>query len=615
MCGICGIYGEGTARLHITSMMWEIKHRGLDGESHKEDQYCALGHDRLAILDLSENGKQPMTNEDGTIWLVVNGEIYNYKTLRSVLKAKGHTFHSESDSEVILHLYEDQGLEFVKGLRGMFALALYDQKQRRLILARDPIGKKPLYYAWQNGTLYFASEIKALFAAGVAKKVNYARIPDYLMYQYVPGEETLFEGVKKLLAGHMLIAKSDGYGIDRYWKIHERGEPEAVDKMLAKYQGVYPGYTWNGQLRDLLDESVSLRLQSDVPVGAFLSGGIDSSAVVALWRKQSNADIHTFTASFPTHSEASYAKQAADHLGTIYHEVSITPEMVASDLERITWHHDEPLGDAATINTYYLAREAKKYVTVVLAGEGGDELFGGYPWYQHAGKIAKLSRIPWLFRMPAIVPLMTLGMHGIDSKYYALGRRLELVADDGRDLMILNTEATMSFANAMWLLQKEYYQGCQHEIIHPNGIRGTYNRMLAMDCLNLLPEKFLMKADKGTMAWGIEERLPLLDKHIIEYAFSLPESQKQDKKILREAVAGLLPNEIVRRPKQGFGTPQKEWLESDALRPMVEERMQDGKLLKEICKPESLRKILKAPANILWTVFALQVWYDVWFGK
>lgn len=600
MCGICGIYGEGTARLHITSMMWEIKHRGLDGESHKEDQYCALGHDRLAILDLSENGKQPMTNEDGTIWLVVNGEIYNYKTLRSVLKAKGHTFHSESDSEVILHLYEDQGLEFVKGLRGMFALALYDQKEKRLILARDPIGKKPLYYAWQAGTLYFASEIKALFAVGVEKKVNYARIPDYLMYQYIPGEETLFEGVKKLLAGHMLTVDEDGQKLDRYWTFSGHSSFEGPDWEAVDI------------LRSNLEDSVSLRLQSDVPVGAFLSGGIDSSAVVALWRKQSNADIHTFTASFPTHSEANYAKAVADHLSTTYHEVSITPEMVASDLERITWHHDEPLGDAATINTYYLAQEAKKYVKVVLAGEGGDELFGGYPWYQHAQKISILSAIPFPLKLPVLGVASFMG--DVTGRNYVRGRMLDFVAEVTQEEMMLNTELTMSMLNATWLLDDNKNWSLPRGYISPNGIRGTYNRMLAMDCLNLLPEKFLMKADKGTMAWGIEERLPLLDKHIIEYAFSLPESQKQDKKILREAVAGLLPNEIVRRPKQGFGTPQKEWLESDALRPMVEERIQDGKLLNEICKPESLKKILKAPANILWTVFALSVWDEVWFG-
>lgn len=596
MCGICGIYGG--CDKPVQAMMATLAHRGPDSSGSMADSTCSLGHTRLSILDLSENGIQPMTNENRNVWLVVNGEIYNYTDLRAVLHLRGHHFTSESDSEVILHLYESQGLDFVKGLRGMFALALYDQTKRTLILARDPIGKKPLYYAWHNNRLVFGSEIKALFAAGVPKAVNYDRIPDYLMYQYIPGEQTLFAGVKKMLPGHMMIVSPNGYEIKQYWTLTTQ----------SRYQDDYT-------LRDLLDESVHLRLQSDVPVGAFLSGGIDSSAVVALWRQQYSGLIYTFTASFPSHSEAKYARKVSKHLETTYHEVEITPEMVAKDLNQITWHNDEPLGDAAIINTYYLAREAKKHVTVVLAGEGGDELFGGYSWYHHARTIAALNRIPLFLRFPLIVPPMLIGsMANPAGRFYSRGRQLAMVGDGSADDMAMNTEQTMSWPNAMWILNGSHKWDTDYGFICPDGIRGTYNRMLALDCLNLLPEKFLMKADRGCLAWAVEERLPLLDKHIIEYAFGLPESQKKDKRALRDAVKGLLPLDIVERPKAGFGTPQREWLDSDALRPMVEDRIQSGELLREVCRPGALSRILKAPANILWTVFALSVWDSVWFG-
>ncbi len=610
LCGIAGIYGEG-GKSDIKEMVSVLKHRGYDGEGSYTDDRCALGHCRLAIIDLSSKGHQPMCNEDKTVWLVVNGEIYNYKDLRVSLQSKGHLFQSESDSEVIIHAYEEYGEDFVAKLRGMFALAVYDAKKNKVVLARDPIGKKPLYYYQDKDKLVFASEIKALFKAGVPCEVNYDMIPSYLMYQYTIGTDTLFKGIHKLPAGCMLIADASGMKVKRYWELSD--------------DGLYMG-SWGepvSHLRELLEESVKLRLQSDVPVGSFLSGGIDSSVVTALYRKFYGGDLHTFTATFDTNSEAEYAKLVSKHLGTIYHEVEITDDMVIRDIEKITWHHDEPLGDAATINNYYLAKEAKKYVTVVLAGEGGDELFGGYPWYHYSGYISVMSRIPR--------PLRIIGQYVIDdgnitSKGYGFNRKASFGLQGSLVEMQLYPTTAMNRQNIKWLTNLLNGLNC-HPVLSEL-VSNHYNRMLAMDCLNKLPEQYLMKADKGTMAWAIEERLPLLDKEIIEYAFAIPPKLKRDKYVLRKATEDLLPQEIIWRKKKGFGTPITDWL-NNGLKEMAMDRLRNGALLKEICKKKSLEKVVGLldkglgnngvlalnPANVVWSLVALQIWWEVWFGK
>ncbi len=609
MCGIVGIYGK--CEKPIRQMLHTIEHRGKDGHGIYEDENVGLGHNRLAIIDLSDKGTQPMYNEDKTIWLVVNGEIYNYKDLRSQLTLKGHQFYSNSDSEVIIHAYERWGEAFVNQLRGMFALALYDKNENKLILVRDPIGKKPLYYHSDGKNLYFASEIKALLKAGVPCKVNYDMIPTYLMYQYTVGDCTLFKGIRKLMAGHMLIANHNGFHKKQYFSIGELLLPKTEKDAI-----------WG--LRNLLDESVRLRLQSDVPIGAFLSGGIDSSAVVALWRNQSNSKIHTFTASFDGFSEAEYAKQVSQYLNVEYHEVPITADMAFNDLKKITWHHDEPLGDAATINNYYLAKEAAKYVKVVLAGEGGDELFGGYPWYQFVKYISIMNKTPIFARK---LGQKIIGKCDPTDRYERWKRILLFPLQDNLLDMQLYPETSLSKQNIWWLNSVAPYSYLfDGHIISPR-LENEYNQMLALDCLNLLPEKFLMKADKATMANTIEERLPLLDKEIIQYAFTLPIKFKKDKYILRKAVEDLLPSNIVWRKKQGFGTPVGDWLSNNyRLKQYAIDRIRHGNLLNEICNPESLNKVatmyesgkyqqhkyaaLSFP-TIIWNLFALQIWHDV----
>lgn len=613
MCGIVGIYGQ--VNKPIKEMLSVIQHRGKDGFDIYEDKNIGLGHNRLAIIDLSENGKQPMHNEDNTVWLVVNGEIYNYKNLKSILISKGHQFYSNSDSEVIIHAYEQWGKAFIHQLRGMFALALYDKKKNQLILARDPIGKKPLYYYSDGKNLYFASEIKALLKAKVPCKVNYDMIPTFLMYQYSMSDYTLFKGIRKLKAGHILIADCKGFLREQYFSIGELLLPMKEKDAIQS-------------LRNYLDESVRLRLQSDVSIGAFLSGGIDSSAVVALWRKQSVGKIHTFTASFETNSESEYAKQVSQYLGVEYHEVPIAVDNVLKDIEKITWHNDEPLGDAAIINTYYLSKEASKYVKVVLAGEGGDELFGGYPWYGFYKYIKIMHEMPMLFKW---VTKSIIGQCDLTSNIERYKRILLFPCQMTELELLLYPETSMSMQNIEWLIDKNnftFWNDVNAYIERPNSFLHDCNKMLALDCLNLLPEKFLMKADKGTMANTIEERLPLLDKEIIQFAFRVPVKFKQDKYVLRKAVEDLLPSNIVWRKKQGFGTPIAHWLSNEKFKEYALDKLKNGILLKEICKQKSLESITTHYesdrynkqgyaalqfSTIVWNLLVLQIWYDA-FG-
>ncbi len=610
MCGICGIFGREDKAL-VEQMLSLLKHRGPDGQGIFSDSNITLGHTRLSIIDLSERGKQPMSNEDGTVWLSVNGEIYNFRQLREDLERKGHFFHSRSDSEVILHLYEEYNLDFVKYLKGMFALALYDSLKKRLILARDPIGKKPLYYYHDQNITAFASEIKALLAIGISREINFDAVWSYLAYQYVLGSSTLFKNIYKLLPGTMLVTEGNSIETICYWDIREHItdlNEDAAGKML----------------RNLLEKSIQSRMVADVPVGAFLSGGLDSSAVVALARPHANEEFHTFSVGFETHSEVEYARTVAEHLDTNHHEFTITTEMVLQNLEKIAWLYDEPLGDAAIINNYFLSKEAKKYVSVVLAGEGGDEVFAGYPTYQlnlTALTILKTPIINRIFRKLIDRMPVRYGMYD-SSRYVTYLRYASFFNDTSVERIHLNTTRQMADREIeeMTSLPKVIPNESAN---YPGNMSIPLNKMLAMDCKNLLPEKFLMKADKGTMAHAVEERAPLLDLDIINFGFSLPPNLKirngQEKYILRKAVHDLLPDTIISRPKKGFGTTVGHWMDN-GLGEVVTQTFDQGTLLKRILKPDKYHALVthldkavsKSPFK-LWTLFALEMWYDIYF--
>jgi len=611
MCGICGLYGdqeEGTA----IRMSQTMVHRGPDDSDHYSDGVVSLGHRRLSIVDLSERGRQPMSNEDETIWMVVNGEIYNHKDLRRTLESAGHIFRSSSDSETIIHSYEQYGMGFIHKLRGMFALALYDKKNRLLVLARDPIGKKPLYFYYDGRRLAFASEIKALFAAGVDKSINWRSLSGYLMYQYTVGRETMFQGVNKVLAGE--IWTFDGYKLSnkRYWDLQNHNNQHEADYI--------------SRLRYTLDEAVKLRMDADVPVGSFLSGGIDSSAVTALAAEHCSGPLHTFSVGFDTFSELPWAKKASEHIGTEHHEIVVTPDMVADCIEKVAWHYDEPVGDAATLNNYFLSQEACKYVKVVVAGEGGDELFGGYQHYRIGSLVRPLYSLPLWARdcgegLLRLVPHNHLGSKLSRWRHMAMFL-LQPSFREAHDYMTqtMNVEETLELSGL---------GGAAGMILAPH-INDRLNQAMAWDCKNLLPEKFLMKADKATMANSVEERLPLLDKEVMELAFTIPSSWKirngQEKYVLRRAVANLLPNDLLNRKKQGFGTPVGHWLRHPRIKSMVLDRLNDGELAKGLFRAQPLSRLLKTldvpePSGLsshftdgaIWTIFALQLWHDTFF--
>ncbi len=592
-------------------MLDVLKHRGPDGHGIYLDKNITLGHSRLSIIDLSENGKQPMSNEEGDIWLSVNGEIYNFKELRDQLEKRGHRFHSDSDSETIIHAYEEFELEFIKKLRGMFALALYDRKKKLLILARDPIGKKPLYYANHQGCLIFASEVKSLLAAGFPRIVDKTALWSYLSYQYSLGENTLFQGVKKLLPGHMLILNEKEVIIRKYWDIVENVINENEDYFARK-------------LLKILETATKLRMNSDVPVGAFLSGGIDSSAVVALARPHYGNNFHTFSVGFETFSELPYAKKVSEYLDTDHHEVQITSKMVLNDLKKIAWIYDEPLGDAAIINTYFLSKEAKKNVTVVLTGDGGDELFAGYAPYLNNPRRYSLLKNPLIKKSANLVT------NFFYNRYYPANsqfindkmRYLDYFLDSSFNRIHLNSQRMMG-DNEIKVITSLPNIDINSHANFPNEQQTFLGNMLAVDCKNILPEKFLMKVDKGTMANSVEARVPLLDVELIQFAFTIPPRLKikngQEKYILRKAVQGLLPREILQRPKLGFGTTVGQWMQDD-LREIVLQMIHEGPLLKDTLKNDARlqlirnlnKKVRESPFEI-WTLFAAELWYDTFF--
>ncbi len=608
MCGICGIFGREDKAL-VGKMLTVLKHRGPDAQGSYSDKNVSLGHARLSIIDLSEKAIQPFTNEEGTIQAIVNGEIYNFRELRSLLEKKGHCFYSNSDCETVVHLYEEYGTGFVEKLRGMFALTIYDQPKKRLILARDPIGKKPLYYYYDRSTFIFASEIKAILESEIPREIDNDALWSYLKFLYTIGENTMFRGIKKVLPATILILENETLTSRRYWEIRERPIKATEEFFILR-------------LRELLEESVRLRIIADVPVGAFLSGGIDSSAIAALAKKEMNDVFHTFSVGFTTFSELEYASIVSEHIGSVHHEMVITADMVAKDIETIAWHYDEPLGDPAIINNYYLAREAKKFVKVVLAGEGGDELFGGYPNYRFNLRFLRFAKHPAIIPVSNTLINKTDGLHRYipSHKIRRILGYIKNVNDISLEEFHQNTTTAISdleIHNMSLLPESDTADFTQY----PNEVKTTLNKMLALDCMNLLPEKYLMKADKATMANSIEERAPLLDKEIIEFAFSIPEHLKihknVEKYILRKAIQDLLPPRITNRPKIGFGTTIGHWMEHE-LNDVVHQKIGDGEFLKQILKPDyhqnltrNLNREISRNSIKIWTLFALEQWHDI----
>lgn len=567
---MCGIYGllqmdGGFASAEPLRHMGELTvHRGPDDEGMHLDGEAAIGMRRLSIIDLA-GGHQPLCNEDGSLWLVANGEIYNYRELRRDLLAAGHDFKTESDCETLLHLYEARGDAFLDPVNGMFAFALWDAKRRRLVLGRDRLGIKPLYVRQDARRLVFASEAKAILGLpGSSAELDPAALHSYLMLGYVPAPQSIFRGIRKIAPATLLIAEDGRVEERRYWRM-----PQEVDATLD-------AEAWSERVRARLEESVRMQMVSDVPIGAFLSGGIDSSAVVAFMSTHSNHAVKTYSIGFEGgraeayYNELPYAQQIARRFGTEHHEILVRPDVV-SLLPRLLWHMDEPMADTAFITTYLVSEFARREVTVILSGVGGDELFGGYRRYLGNHYQARFDRLPSGLRRAA----SALGSRLPSDRHSPLLDAMRLakgfLASAGLPLEERYRSYVEVFSEdlATDLLRDpspEAHDGLDRAFLESRSA-DDLNRMLAVDVATQLPDDLLLLTDRMSMAVSLECRVPLLDHELVELAARIPEEVKlrggRLKHVMKASLQGVLPTEILERKKRGFGAPMGAWLKDE----------------------------------------------------
>jgi asparagine synthase (glutamine-hydrolysing) len=563
MCGIAGrvnfASGASPSAASVRAMCDLLAHRGPDGSGVVVRGVAGLGHRRLAIIDLSDAGRQPMSTEDGAIWVTFNGEIYNFRELRGRLSSLGHRFHTQTDTEVILAAYRQYGLDFLQHLNGMFAFALWDEPARTLVLARDRAGKKPLFYRQDADGMAFASEPKAFLAdPSFRAEADPAAISEYLTYQYVPTPMSAFKGVRKLPPAHYLLVRDGRASLHRYWKLSYASklplrEEEAVERLV-----------------ELLRAAVARRLISDVPLGAFLSGGIDSGAVVALMAQETGR-VKTFSIGFddPLFDELQFARMVAERYGTDHHELVVRPDAV-NLLPKLVWHYNEPFADSSAIPTFVLSEWTRRHVTVALNGDGGDESFAGYDRYRAMTLANRYDRAPRGVRravdsLASLVPASRTARGTL-----ARGKRFLEGLREGPERRYLRWMAHFNDD-----LKRDL---CTPDFLEAGGtpsrprIFESYasadgpdllDRTLSVDVDNYLPDDLLVKVDIATMAHGLEARSPLLDHEVMEFAAALPSSLKLrngvKKYLLKAAVRDLLPQEIINRPKMGFGVPLESW--------------------------------------------------------
>ena len=549
-------------RSAIEAMLAPMAHRGPDSQGIYLDRNAGLGHCRLSIIDVAGGG-QPMANEDETVWIVFNGEIYNFQPLRRDLLARGHVFRSRTDTEVILHLYEEHGTDCVRHLRGMFAFAIWDVKRRRLFLARDRVGIKPLYYCRTPDALYFASELKAIIAdPAVPRDVEVSGIRQFLSCFYMPGENTLFQAVKKLLPGRCLVAENGEISIRQYWDLQftrQRGAKSFDDVAV--------------ELRELLGRTVCDHMIADVPVGVLLSGGVDSSAVLSFAVEGTGKKVKTFTVGFDgggVVDERPYARMTAERFGTEHYDLSISSGDFWDFLPAYVRHMEEPVCEPPAVALYYISRLARNHVKVLLSGEGGDEAFAGYPNYAHLLRLERLRSIFGPLARPAGTAADMAGRLIGEPRLQRYGQAF------GRPLSahyFSRTAGPSSFFNrqAQTFFTPEFFQdGAVSPVEFIAGLAESVkgeaflDQMLYVDTKTWLPDDLLIKADKMTMANSLELRVPLLDHEVLEFAASLPPDfkvrGKETKRILKAAFAGVLPAEVLNRRKAGFPVPYESWL-------------------------------------------------------
>lgn len=627
MCGICGVVNndrEQSVDQDVLKKMCDvITHRGPDDEGFYLNQQVGLGMRRLSIIDLS-TGKQPISNEDGTIWIVFNGEIYNHKTVRAELETLGHRFRTQTDTEAIVHAYEEYGDSCVQKLNGMFAFAIWDNRDHTVLLARDRVGIKPLYYFFDKNRLIFGSEIKSILQSGdIPKRIDLQALDHFLTYEFIPAPLSIFQDIKKLPPGHTLKLKNNEIWVRSYWDVE------------LKSNGASPAEI-KQNLRELLQDAVKIRLMSDVPLGAFLSGGVDSSIIVALMAQVMEEPVKTFSIGFEdsTYNELKYARMIAEKFNTEHHEFIIKPDAVelADNLVKFL---DEPFGDFSIFPTYLVSKMAREYVTVVLSGDGGDELFAGYDHYI-ADKIARkyYGRLPQQFR------------NGFLTKF------LDMIPPSSRKKGLINRAKRFvegmklpeDLHHTRWMI---FWQQAEKEMLYDNDIKSgmqefdpfkftrsyfanvgynrndEINKQMYVDLKMYLVDNILVKVDRMSMATSLEARVPYLDYRFVEFAATIPGDYKMQglktKVILKQAMEELLPGEILYRGKEGFSIPIKNWLKKE-LKPLMMDTLAPDKIKREgFFNSEYIDRLanehLKGTENHshrLWALIIFGRWYDLY---
>lgn len=639
MCGIAGgVWWRPEFRISPETqriMTDSIRHRGPDADGHwradpatepsVESPGVTLGHRRLSIIDVAGSA-QPLANEDDSVWITFNGEIYNYQELRTELLARGHRFRTGGDTEVIVHLYEEYGTDFVSHLRGMFALAIWDTSQQRLLLARDRMGKKPLYYRMEDGRLCFGSELKALLQIpGISRELDPQAVLSFLTLQYVPHPHCILQGYSKLPPASLAVLERGVLSVSAYWT-PPYAEPELGRRTVAD---------WQDELEATLQEAVRLRLRSDVPLGAFLSGGIDSTIICGLMQEQLSDPVHTFSMGFPVAAfdERGYARDAAGHLGTMHRDAEVTPDAMQI-LPALIWHYDEPFGDSSAIPTMHLSRMVREHVTVALTGDGGDELFCGYDRYRAARATGAMDWIPAFVRRQ-ISNAVSLIPAAVEQRSFRrrLRRLCEALAQDP-ERRYLNWITIFNSAKLEWLISPALRDRLQlqdpaaaiAESYQRYPQRDFLTRTTAVDVHTYLPCDILTKVDIASMAASLECRCPLLDQEVVELAARMPlevkQTATQSKKVLTETFGRFLPPSLRNRRKMGFGVPIDHWFRGE-LQPLLREvLLSERSLSRGLLREDAVRALVEEHtsgavnhAYRLWSLLCLELWQRMYLDQ
>jgi len=635
MCGICGLVNyrgiSATDKTVVDRMSLALTHRGPDDNGLYDDEFAILAHRRLSIIDLSTNARQPMSSEDGSIWLTFNGEIYNFHPLRELLEQKGHIFRSNSDTEVILHLYEQVGESFVNFLNGMFAFALWDKRNNKLILARDRLGVKPLLYSMNENSIVFSSELKALLAdTRIDREIDFEGLELFFTYNFIPAPWSIYKGIKKLEPAHYLVFDKTGYRINRYWDILPSLEQsDLTDDMEAASE----------QLRQLVKDATRIRMISDVPLGAFLSGGIDSAVVVANMAMLRSEPIRTFFIKYsdnPLFDESRYARAVAELYGTKHTEIELSPSEGLKSLDEVMSAIDEPFADSSAIPTWLVSKWTRRSVTVALSGDGGDEVFGGYRRYLGEVFVDYYMKLPHFFRKKLIEHVILRLPDSKNRQFLEYIRRLKIFLEGAS-----RSQVDRHYYWLVYFPDSDRYELFKEEIranfngaglrvierLYENPIKDRINRMLYADIKNLLPFDMLTKVDLMSMSNSLEIRSPFLDYRISELAFRFCGSLKirglRLKHILKEAFRNYLPPALLNRPKQGFEVPVGEWLRSKKeFKRLFWEVVEGPNIDRQgLFKADKIRQMFQEHeksrrdnSHKLWAIFVFQWWFQSEYG-